>query len=268
MTVEATKKIGSVFGEVFAPTDPKVFDGGHFIRIQASIDLSMPLCHGRLIVIGEGGKQVWVSFKYERLPNLCYWCGRLTHDDRDCERWIDSEGTLTPEQREFGPHLRAPSFVVARKSSIVVPGFYAAKKRGSLGVSKGGESGRNPVSGGGRTPELSKEVTDSNEESINVEHNSSLNRNVGAEFIGEDTVDNGTPNGTITEEIKLPSETETLLEANNDEICLAQLFGSAKIVGSVLTASKNPIVRDKVIGKTQLNKPRALNEDRAEKKQA
>ena len=228
----------------------------------------MPLCHGRLIVIGEGGKQVWVSFKYERLPNLCYWCGRLTHDDRDCERWIDSEGTLTPEQREFGPHLRAPSFVVARKSSIVVPGFYAAKKRGSSGVSEGGESGRNPVSGGGRTPELSKEVTDSNEESINVEHNSSLNRNVGVEFIGEDTVDNGTPNGTITDEIKLPSETETLLEANNDEICLAQLFGSAKIVGSVLTASKNPIVRDKVIGKTQLNKPRALNEDRAEKKQA
>ena len=86
------------------------------------------------------------------------------------------------------------------------------------------------------------------------------------EFIREDTVENGNPNGTITEEIKLPSETETHLEANNDEICLAQLFGSAKIVGSVLIASKNPIARDKVIGKTQLNKSRALTEDRAEKK--
>ena len=58
MTVEAMKKIGSVLGEVSAPTDPKVFDGGHFICIQASIDLSMPLCRGRLISIGEGGKQV------------------------------------------------------------------------------------------------------------------------------------------------------------------------------------------------------------------
>ena len=33
MTIEVAKKIGSVLGEVFAPTDPKVFNGGHFIRI-------------------------------------------------------------------------------------------------------------------------------------------------------------------------------------------------------------------------------------------
>ena len=33
MTLEATKKIGSVLGDVFVPTDPKIFDGGHFIRI-------------------------------------------------------------------------------------------------------------------------------------------------------------------------------------------------------------------------------------------
>lgn len=85
---------------------------------------------------------MWVSFKYKRLPNLCYWCGQLTYDDRDCELWIDSEGTLTPEQREFGPHLRAPPFVAARKSSIVVPGFYTAKKKVSSGVSEGGDLGQ------------------------------------------------------------------------------------------------------------------------------
>ena len=56
MTIEVAKKIGSVLGEVSAPTDPKVFNGGHFSRIQASIDLSMPLCRGRLISIGEGRK--------------------------------------------------------------------------------------------------------------------------------------------------------------------------------------------------------------------
>ena len=113
----------------------------------------MPLCRGRLISIQEGGKQVWISFKYETLPNLCYWCERLTHDDRDCKLRIDSEGTLTPEQREFGPHLRAPPFVATRKSSIVVPRFYAAKKKVSSGVLDGGDSGRNLGSGRGRTPE-------------------------------------------------------------------------------------------------------------------
>jgi len=42
-------------------------------------------------------KEVWVSFKYERLPNICYWCGCFNHDDKDCEVWLNSEGTLTPE---------------------------------------------------------------------------------------------------------------------------------------------------------------------------
>ena len=36
---------------------------------------------------------------------------------------------LTPEQCEFGPYLIAPSFVVARRSAILVPGFYAEKKK-------------------------------------------------------------------------------------------------------------------------------------------
>nr|POE96276.1 hypothetical protein CFP56_74527 [Quercus suber] len=137
----------------------------------------------------------------------------------------------------------------------------------SSGVSEGGDSGWNPVSGGGRTPELSKEVTDSNEESINVRHNSSLNRNDGEGVIREDTVDNRNPNGTMTKEIKFPSETETPLEANNDEICLAQLFGAAKIVGSGLTAPKNPKARDKLSGKPQPNKSRATTKDRAQKNQ-
>jgi len=35
MTVEAAKKIGNVLGEVFVPTNPKLFDGGHFINCAA-----------------------------------------------------------------------------------------------------------------------------------------------------------------------------------------------------------------------------------------
>ena len=268
MTTEVAKKIGSVLGEVFELIDPKIFDGGHFIRIQASIDLSMPLCRGRLISIQEGGKQVWISFKYETLPNLCYWCERLTHDDRDCKLRIDSEGTLTPEQREFGPHLRAPPFVATRKSSIVVPRFYAAKKKVSSGVLDGGDSGRNLGSGRGRTPEQSQEVTDSSEESIDVENNTSLKRNDVDGVIREDTAIKNTPNGTITEDFKAPSVTESLLESNNEEIFLAKLFGVAKIVGLGLTASKNAKACDKLSGKTQLNKSRATTEVRAKTKSA
>ena len=139
--------------EVFPPTDPKIFDGRHFIQIQASIDLSLPLCRGRLISVGEGGKQVWIPFKYERLPNMCYWCGRLTHNDRDCELWIDSEGTLTPEQCEFGPYLRALLFVTARRSAILVLGFYAEKKKRFSGTPRDIDSSWSSDSGRGRAPE-------------------------------------------------------------------------------------------------------------------
>ena len=61
-----------------------------------------------------------------------------------------------------------------------------------------------------------------------------------------------TPNGTVTEEFKAPSVIKTLLESNNEEICLAKLFWVAKIVGLGLIASKNPKARDKFSGKTQL----------------
>ena len=70
-----------------------MYDGGNFMRVQVSIDLGLTLCQGRLISL-NGNKDVWVSFKYKRLPNICYRCGRLTHDDRDCDLWIESEGTL------------------------------------------------------------------------------------------------------------------------------------------------------------------------------
>lgn len=87
MTMEASLKICNVVGEVALPKEFNEIDGGSFLRLKVRLDLSLPLCRGRLISL-ENGKQVWVGFKYERLLNLCYWCGRLTHDDRDCEMWI------------------------------------------------------------------------------------------------------------------------------------------------------------------------------------
>lgn len=72
-----------------------------------------------------------MRLRYERLPNLCYWCGRLTNADKDCELWIESERTLRPKQRQFGPSIRARVFVPSRKNVISVPGFYKAMKKTS-----------------------------------------------------------------------------------------------------------------------------------------
>ena len=74
-------------------------------------------------------KKTWITFKYERLPNICYWCGRLDHNDRDCEIWLESEGSLAENQKQFGLSLRAPSFSPARRSVVAVPGFYTPKRK-------------------------------------------------------------------------------------------------------------------------------------------
>ena len=128
MTVEAALKISNVVGEVERPKDFNEIDGGSFLRLKVKLDLSLPLCRGRLISL-ESGKQVWIGFKYERLPNICYWCGRLTHDDKDCDLWIESEGTLQSKDRQFGSGLRAPAFVMTRKQGLTVPSYYEARKK-------------------------------------------------------------------------------------------------------------------------------------------
>ena len=54
MSFEAGTKICEVVGEVIQPSDTRLFKGGNFIRVQVSIDLSLPLCRGRLISLSNG----------------------------------------------------------------------------------------------------------------------------------------------------------------------------------------------------------------------
>ncbi|KAL0009302.1 hypothetical protein SO802_010804 [Lithocarpus litseifolius] len=131
MTMEAAEKISFVIGDVSCPTESKDTDRGSFLHVRVSIDLSLPLCHGRLISLGNE-KHTWVSFKYKRLPNLFYWCGQrqfgpinVTYDDKDCEMWIESEGTLQSDQRQFGP---SSSFCPIKKECYQCPRFLLDKE--------------------------------------------------------------------------------------------------------------------------------------------
>ena len=49
------------------------------------------------------------------------------HDDRDCVRWVESEGKLPPEAQQFGPWLKAAPFVSARRYMVKVSGLFASK---------------------------------------------------------------------------------------------------------------------------------------------
>ena len=133
-------------GEVCKDTKLSEMEGGHYFRVKTTMDVTIPLCRGQKISL-ENGETGWVSFKYERLPIICYWCGCLDHADKDYDRWIESNGTPNPEDQEYGPWIRASSFVMPRKTVIKVPRYYDAlkKERGLKTKSREHPATANPV---------------------------------------------------------------------------------------------------------------------------
>nr|XP_023904040.1 uncharacterized protein LOC112015827 [Quercus suber] len=102
LTIEAALSIGETIGKVSRPKDLGEMRGGNFMRVRVEVDITKPLCRGKKISWDEKGDG-WVAFMYERLPNICYWCGLVLHDDKDCIQWLNSRGTLQTDDQQFGP---------------------------------------------------------------------------------------------------------------------------------------------------------------------
>ncbi|XP_023888298.1 uncharacterized protein LOC112000407 [Quercus suber] len=147
LTTEAALSLGKTIGVVTKPKDVSEMRGGNFMRVRVAVDITKPLCRGRWVTWDQTEKG-WVSFLYERLPNICYWCGHLSHDDKDCVLWLSSKGTLTADDQQFGPWIRAPQFNPVRRSVIAVQGFEHPGRQGkgvsaNTGTTQGGsEAGR------------------------------------------------------------------------------------------------------------------------------
>ena len=107
-------------------TEASECKGGNYMRVRVTLDVYQPLCRGRIIKV-EGGEKVWVNFRYERLPNICYWCGCFDHSDKDCDIWIESKGSLQISSQQFGSWLRANQTGPSKKNVVCVSGFYEGK---------------------------------------------------------------------------------------------------------------------------------------------
>lgn len=80
-------------GKVLAvdvPTDSVGW--GRFLRVKVEIQLLKPIARGRLISIN--GKSVWVSFKYKKLPRMCFTCGWIVHGAEGCVSNRNLEGEV------------------------------------------------------------------------------------------------------------------------------------------------------------------------------
>ena len=102
-------KLGDTLGNVIRNGDSSDMRGGTFMRVRVSLNILEPICRGRRVTFGKNSEG-WISFSYECLPNICYWCGRFTHDDKECSVWLQSKGSIVVEDQQFGAWLQAPQF--------------------------------------------------------------------------------------------------------------------------------------------------------------
>ena len=94
-------------------------EGGKFLQIRLLIDITKPL--PRCCKLWSEGEHVgWALLKFERFPNFCCWCGRVTHNERDCEVWLQGKGNLKKEEQQYGDWLRAKPVQNTKKKKTVV----------------------------------------------------------------------------------------------------------------------------------------------------
>ncbi|KAJ4846132.1 hypothetical protein Tsubulata_000840 [Turnera subulata] len=78
---------------------------GSFIRAMVKVDIDKPLAK-EIITQKADGSSVRIYFRYKRLPNFCYHCGRLGLLLKDC-MFIDDEGEDDEIGTPYGEWLRA-----------------------------------------------------------------------------------------------------------------------------------------------------------------
>ncbi|RYR39726.1 hypothetical protein Ahy_A09g045311 [Arachis hypogaea] len=103
-----SEKIGAILRRVISAEDPFV-EGNmlrSFLRVRVEINVQVPLKTGFWFRRSDRS-QSWAEFKYEKLYDYCYKCGRIGHDKRACgEELVRS--LVNPEIPRYGPELTTP----------------------------------------------------------------------------------------------------------------------------------------------------------------
>ena len=60
-----------------------------FIRVRLFINILLSLKRGFKLLRGDGENQLRIPFRYEKLPEFCYKCGRIRHEKNTCLYILD-----------------------------------------------------------------------------------------------------------------------------------------------------------------------------------
>lgn len=97
------RKIGESMGEVIDSGIFELPDKSIILKVRVLMNISKALKKGV-----NGGSvsdgMFWVDFRYEKLPQFCFYCGKIGHGEQGClDKQNDEEGKFS---KQLGPWLR------------------------------------------------------------------------------------------------------------------------------------------------------------------
>ncbi|KAL5546178.1 hypothetical protein UlMin_005865 [Ulmus minor] len=98
LSVNNVKRIASMVGRVLECRLDHIQAAimRKIVRFKVEVAVDKALCPGRFVT--WEGEKVWIQFKYEFLPYMCFACGVIDHDQRLCESKpegiVDTSGSL------------------------------------------------------------------------------------------------------------------------------------------------------------------------------
>ena len=99
-------EVGSRLGEVEEVEKRRRQDTQSlFMRVKVAIPISKPIRRGGFLA-GSDGQKTWVTFKYERLPLFCHWCGILGHDIKHCAHYFAQTKSSGDVVCQYGEWMR------------------------------------------------------------------------------------------------------------------------------------------------------------------
>lgn len=103
------EKIGNRVGLVHKNNiNKKCIVANRFLRVKVDMEVIQPIPAG-FFQEREGGENLWIQFKYERLSDLCYKCGSISHVTMKCS--FNRPAYITTHldilAKIYGPWLKA-----------------------------------------------------------------------------------------------------------------------------------------------------------------
>ena len=82
------------------------------VNFQVDVDITKTLRRGMRVMLK--GRPIWISFKYVKLPEFCYDCGRLGHVLASCDlhQEVEDEPDL-----QYGDWLRGFPIKTAKRNA-------------------------------------------------------------------------------------------------------------------------------------------------------